>query len=113
MNNIRTIKIFSKEVVAGKQKFITSNANIADKWYKIKFTKGCEGAPKERGMYELTIDLADTSFQRGETYTNKQGEVTKANDIIWVHKITEIRNYTEEGLRENRAIIMKPIFDGE
>lgn len=64
-------------------------------------------------MYELKIDVADTSLQRGETYTNKQGKKAKANDIIWVRKITEIRKYSEEELRENNSIIMAAVFDGE
>ena len=113
MSTIRTIKIFAKEVRKDKQSFIACTTQIKDKWYKIKFTRECNSIPNSRGVYELKIDVADTSYQKGETYINKQGKKAQGNDIIWVRKIAEIRQYTEEELRENNAIVMGAIFDGE
>ncbi len=112
METIRTLKVFAKEIAKDKQKFITCSALIADKWYKIKFNKECTGIPRERGVYDITIDIADTSYQRGAMYTNKKGESARSNDIIWIKSIKEIRKYTDDELREQNREVMLAVFDG-
>ena len=109
-NTVRTITLHSQEVKKEKQTFIASSAEINGKWYKIKFTKYCEGAPKTRGLYELTIDFDECSIEVGKRYTNSKGKSGVSNDIIWVRSIVGIRKYTEEELKHENRMAMGYIF---
>lgn len=110
MANTRTFTIHGQEIKKDKTKFIAFSANICDVWYKIKFTQNCNDVPKEKGLFELTIDLADCSFENGKTYTAQDGTIKSANHIIWIRKIKEVRKYTEEELAERNRIVMEGIF---
>lgn len=111
MDTIRKITLHAQEVRKDKQSFITCSAEINKKWFKIKFTKECENAPKERGLYELTIDFDDCSIEKGKPFTSKAGRKGVANDTIWVRKITAIRKFTDEELKASNRIDMSAIFD--
>lgn len=100
MEVIRTIRLNAKEVKKDKQTFITCNSKIGSNWYKIKFRKECENAPKTRGIYELQIDLNNCSIEDGKYFTKDDGSRVKGNDTIWVRKIKNIRKLTEEELQE-------------
>lgn len=109
-NTVRTIELHSQEIKKDKQTFIASSAEINGKWYKIKFTKECDGAPKTRGIYALTIDFDECSVEKGKAYTNQHGKKGVSNDIIWVRHIVGIRKYTDEELREANRMAMNSIF---
>lgn len=109
-NNIRTFTIHAQEIKKEKQSFIACSAEINKKWYKIKFTKECEGAPKRKGIYELTIDFDCCSIERGKRYTNSQGKHGISNDIIWVREIANIHPYTDEELKASNRMAMSNIF---
>lgn len=110
MANTRTFTIHGQEIKKDKTKFIAFSANICDEWYKIKFTQDCKNVPREKGLYDLTVDLANCSFENGKTYTAKDGSIRPSNHIIWVRKITDVRKYTEEELAERNRIVMEGIF---
>lgn len=112
METIRKITLHAQEVKKDKQSFIACSAEINKKWYKIKFTKDCANAPKEKGLYELTIDFDDCSIEKGKPFTSKSGRKGVANDNIWVRKITAIRRFTEEELKAANRIGMSALFDG-
>ena len=105
-STVRTITLHSQEVKKEKQTFIASSAEINGKWYKIKFTQDCEGAPKKRGLYDLTIDFDNCSIEAGKRYTNSKGKSGVANDTIWVG----LRQYTEEELKAANRMAMGNIF---
>lgn len=109
-NTVRTIVLHSKEVKNGEQKFISSSAEINGKWYKIKFTKDCDGIPEVRGLYELTIDFDECSIEAGRKFTNKRGRDGVENDTIWVNHIVGLRQYTEEELKALNRTSMLAIF---
>lgn len=109
-NTERKITILVKEIKKDKQTFYVSSAKIGETWYKIKFVKECIGAPVHSGKYELTIDFDFCSFEKGKVYTNKKGKDLPENDIIWVKKIVDIREYSEEELREENREKMSAIF---
>lgn len=100
MELIRTIKISGKQVKTEKNTFISWSAQINGKWYKIKFTQKCLGEPKERGIYDLKINLDKCSLQTGKEKTLKDGKVIRENDVIWVNEIIGIRKYTDDELSE-------------
>lgn len=112
METIRTITIHAQEIKKEKQSFIACSAEIGDKWYKIKFTKDCDGTPKRKGLYELTIDFDECSVEKGRAYTNSKGREGVANDTIWVRHIVGLRAYTEEELRAENRMAMNNIFGG-
>lgn len=109
-STVRTITLHSQEVKKEKQTFIASSAEINGKWYKIKFTQDCEGAPKKRGLYDLTIDFDNCSIEAGKRYTNSKGKSGVANDTIWVRHIVGLRQYTEEELKAANRMAMGNIF---
>lgn len=99
-----TFTISAKEVKLDKLSFISCSAKIGDSYYKIKFTKECERAPRTRGLYDLTIDEDNCFIQRGEKYVTRDGYEAIGNPTIWVKSIESIRKYTDEELAEiNRA----------
>ena len=110
MNTVRTITLHSQEIKKDKQTFIVSSAEINGKWYKIKFTQNCVGYPKEKGLYELTIDFDDCSVEVGKKYTNSRGKSGVANDTIWVRHIVGLRKYTDEELAVANRQTMSNIF---
>lgn len=112
METIRKITLHAQEVKKDKQSFVACSAEINKKWFKIKFTKSCNNAPKTSGLYELTIDFDNCSIEKGKPFTTKSGRKGVANDIIWVREITAIRKYTDEELRAANRIGMSAIFDG-
>lgn len=109
-NTVRTIILHSQEIKKDKQTFIASSTEINGKWYKVKFTKECNDAPRTRGLYELTIDFDECSVEIGKKYTNSKGKQGVANDTIWVRHIVGLRKYTEEELREANRTVMSNIF---
>lgn len=113
MNTIQTVTLHAQEVKKEKQTFIACSAEICGKWYKIKFTKECESAPRAKGLYELTIDFDTCSVELGKRYTNSKGENGVANDTIWVRHIVGIRKHTEEELKAANRIAMANIFGGD
>lgn len=110
MNTIKTFTIHGQEVKKDKQKFIAFSAYINEQWYKVKFTKDCNDVPKVKGLFDLTVDLMDCSFENGKTYEAKNGELRPANHIIWVRKIDKVRQYTEAELAERNLVVMQGIF---
>lgn len=100
MTNKITIRLHSQKVENGKQTFIASSSQINGIWYKIKFTRDCENQPKERGLYDLTIDIDNASIEAGKPYTNKTGKQVMGNDVIWVKAIESIRKLNEEELKQ-------------
>ena len=112
-NNIRKITLHSREIRKDKQTFIVSDACIGGKWYKIKFTKECDRAPKNKGLYELTINFDDCSLEKGKQYDSKDGERRISNPTIWVRNIVDIRTFSEEELKESNRTTMSAIFDAE
>ena len=114
METIKKITLHAQEVRKDKQSFIACSAEINKKWYKIKFTKDCKDAPKEKGLYELTIDFDDCSIEKGKPFTSKSGKKGIANDNIWVRNITAIRKYTEDELKAANRVQMSALFsDGD
>lgn len=111
METTRTFMIACKEIKNNEQKFIASTAKINGKWYKIKFTKECETAPRKKGLYDLTVDLKDISIQKGKKYTNKKGEEKIENDTLWINKTTNLRKYTEEELEKRNMEALSEVFD--
>lgn len=112
-NNIRKITLHSREIRKDKQTFIASDAQIGKNWYKIKFTKECEIAPKNKGLYELTINFDDCSLEKGKPYENKKGEIKASNPTIWIKKIVDIRAFSDEELKESNRATMSAIFDAD
>lgn len=100
MENIKTIKINAREIKQDKKTFVVCNAKIGSKWYNIKFTQVCENTPKQKGIYDLTIDLNNCSIENGKMYTKEDGSQVKRNDTIWVRKINKLRKYTEEEMQQ-------------
>lgn len=114
MKTTRTIKLHTQEIRKDKQVFFASSAKIKDVWYKVKFTKDVTNMPKEKGLYDLTVDLDDCSFEKGKTYVSKKtGEVLLENSTIWVRKITDIRKYNDEDLKMINRAEMSEIFGEE
>ena len=110
MANQVKFTIYTKEIKSGNQKFYVSSAKIKDKWYKIKFTKDCDRAPKDRGIYDIIVDYDDCSIENGKLYTKENGETGIAPDNIWIKKLIDINRYTEEKLREMNREKMTEIF---
>ena len=110
MNMTQKFVLHAKEVKKDKQTFIAGSAEINGKWYKIKFTKECERAPKTNGLYDITVSVDEVSLEKGGTYINKDGEVLKENDILWVRKIADIYKYTDEDLRRENRMKLEGVF---
>lgn len=100
MANKLTLRLHSQKVGDGKQSFIASSSQINGIWYKIKFTRDCENQPKERGLYDVVIDIDNASVETGKPYTNKAGKQVLGNDVIWVRAIDKIRKLNEEELKQ-------------
>ena len=110
METVKTICIHAQEIKKDKQSFIASSAEINGKWYKIKFTKDCEGIPKTKGLYDLTIDFDECSVELGKMYKRADGSMGRENDVIWVKHIVGLRQYTEEELKAINRMAMGNIF---
>lgn len=110
METTRTFMIACKEIKKDEQKFIASTAKINGMWYKIKFTKECETAPRKKGLYDLTVDLKDVSIQKGKKYTNKKGEEKIENDTLWISKTKNLRKYTDEELEKRNIEALSKVF---
>lgn len=110
METVRTITLHAQEVKKEKQCFIVCSTEINGIWYKVKFTKECEGAPKKKGLYDLTIDFDECSVEKGKWYPNKDGVNVKSNDIIWVRSIAGLRMYTDDDLKQSNRVAMAAIF---
>lgn len=108
MEKIKTFVINGKEIKTEKNSFIAFTSKIDEKWYKIKFTKKTN-PPKEKGLYNLTVDLAKCSVEK-EIYTNKNGENIE-NTIIWIHDIINCVEFTEEEYEERAIKQFDGIFD--
>lgn len=104
----RTFRINVKEIAKkdGSCKFPVANAKINDKWYKVKFTKDCDNAPRKAGLYDLTVDDDEMSIQTG-TVKNEH----KQNDIIWVHAIVTVRRYSDDDIKEYSRAKVSSVFD--
>lgn len=113
METVRTILIHTQEIKKEKQSFPASSAEINGKWFKIKFTKDCDGAPRTRGLYDLTIDFDECSIEKGKMYTTSNGEQKKSNDTIWVRHIVGLRKYSEEELKKANRMAMENVFGSE
>lgn len=109
-NTVRQITLHAQEIKNDKQKFIACSSEINGKWYKIKFTQTCTDAPKEKGLYILTIDFDECSVENGKRYTNSKGKTGVSNDIIWVRHIVGIRKFTDEELKAENRMAMGNIF---
>ena len=113
METIRNIIIHAQEVKKGKQTFIACSAQIGGRWYKVKFTKDVVDNPKEKGLYDLTIDFDTCSLEKGHTYVRKDGSLGSANDIIWVKNIVALRQHSEEELRDANRAAFAGVFEDE
>ena len=109
-NNVRTILVHAQEVKKDKISFIAFSTEINDVWFKVKFTKSCNDVPKERGLYDVTFDFDYCSLERGRSYVGNDGTEKHGKDTIWVRKIENVRQYTEEELAEANRIRMNTIF---
>lgn len=109
-NTQRQILVHAQEVKLDNKKFITCSAEINKKWYKIKFTQDCEGAPKKRGLYDLIIDFDDCSIERGKQYTRKDGTIGINSDTIWVRKIVNNHQWSDDELTEANRVMLQNIF---
>lgn len=109
-NTNQKIIMNAKEIRKDRQTFIACSAHIRDRWYKIKFTRACEGAPTAPGSYELTVNINDMSLQAGEKYTKRDGTEGRGNDIIWVRKITTLRARDEEEKAADNRARMAAVF---
>lgn len=110
METVRTIILHAQEIKKDKQSFIACSAEINGKWYKIKFTKECDGTPKTKGIYDLTIDFDECSIEVGKKYTTTNGKYGVSNDIIWVRSIVGLRKHSEEELKADNRIQLGKIF---
>lgn len=110
MNNTQKFVLHAQEIKKDKQTFIAGSAEINGKWYKIKFTKDCERAPKSRGLYDITVSVDEVSLEKGGTYINKNGEVLSENDTLWIRKIADIYKYTDEDLRRENRMKLEGVF---
>lgn len=110
MEYTRKIELHCREVKKDKTYFIVSTAELNGEWYKIKFTKNCENTPKNRGLYELTIDLGDCSIQDGKEYTTKDGEIRKDMATVWVRNVISLRKYSQEEMSERNREYMERVF---
>ena len=111
-NKSVTIVIHAQEVKKEKQSFIVSSANINGVWYKVKFNKKCEISPKERGLYDLTINFDDCSVEHGKSYINNNGEYAVGMDTIWVRRVENLRRYTDDEMKDRNREKMSAIFGG-
>ena len=107
---LRKIELHAQEIKKEKQSFIACSAQISGNWYKIKFTKDCENAPKKKGIYTLIVNLDDCSLEIGKPYTTKNGKKGISNSIIWVRKIHEITAYTEEDMKNKNRTVLSSVF---
>lgn len=103
MERIKTIQINAKEIKKDKQTFIACSAKIGNNWYNIKFRQECEISPKQKGIYELTIDLNNCSMETGKYFTKEDGTTNKRNDTIWVKKVNNLRKFNEEEMQDLNA----------
>lgn len=110
METIHTFTMTVKEVRKGTQSFLVGMANIANKWYKIKFNRSCNDTPKERGIYDITIDFDSCSVERGKKYTREDGTEDIGNDTIWIANIVNLRKWSDEDMRERNRKNMAEIF---
>lgn len=109
-NTVRKITIHAQEIKKDKQTFIACSSEINGKWYKIKFTKDVTDAPRKKGLYDLTIDFDECSFEKGKTYINKNGDKAFANDTIWVKHIVALRQYSDDELKALNRVSMGSVF---
>lgn len=109
-NVVVTITLHSQEIKKDKQSFIASSAEINGRWYKIKFTKECNLTPKVKGLYDLTINFDDCSVENGKMYRRSDGTNGVTNDTIWVKRVLELRQYTDEELKAVNRIALGNIF---
>ena len=112
METVRTLVLHSQEIKNDKTKFIASSACINGNWYKIKFTQECDGAPKVKGIYDLTIDFDECSVEKGKIYTKADGSQGVGNPVIWVRHIVGLRKYTEDEMKQINRNSMSEIFGG-
>lgn len=110
METIRKIELHTQEINVEKKKFYASSAKIGEKWYKIKFTQDCKDAPRQKGLYELTIDLDECSLEVGKYYTAKDGTMRPSNSTIWVRHIVGLRKYTEDELKALNREAFSDVF---
>lgn len=110
---VQTIKVHAREIESGKQKFISCSANINDSWYKIKFTKSCENAPKHKGLYDVTFETKTASIEKGKPYTNKNGKKGVDNPTIWIKEMVKIRAYTDEDYERENENAFAEIFSSD
>lgn len=113
METTRKIILHTQEVKNGNQKFTASSAEINGKWYKIKFRQNVLNAPKDKGLYELTLNFDNCSVERGHKYIDRNGDEQVSNPTIWVGYITAIRKFTDEDMRENNRLAMAEIFGSD
>lgn len=108
--NIKTIEVYAKEVKKDKQSFIACTANINNRWYKIKFNKDCNEWAKEKGIYELVVDIDNISMERGKEIENSKGKKVMQNDTLWIKSVISLTHYTEEQMRERNRVTMNSVF---
>lgn len=117
MKDIETFVLYAKEIKHDKNTFIVCSAHIGEKWYKVKFNRDCPVEVKEKGIYDLSVNIDDCSLERGKKITNKEGKEVVTNDILWISNVVTLRKYTEEELRERNRTVMGSVFgddnDGE
>ena len=102
-NLIQIITVHAKEVRQDKKSFITCTTLINGVWYRVKFNKTCNIYPRNKGTYDIKINIDNCSIERGHRYV-KDGEERWENDIIWIKQVESMYEYTEDDYREiNRA----------
>ena len=103
-NTIKTFVISARKVKVNNKSFISCSTKIGDTFYKVKFRKDCEKAPKKPCLYDITVDIDKCSIQNGKKYITKDGYEAIGNHTIWVSEVMELREYTDEEMSEiNRA----------
>lgn len=90
----KSIRVFAREVHTkdNKKSFLSySYTKDGETYYKVKFTRDCQGLPKEQGYYLMEIDTNKTSLEKvNELYNDK-----KLNDIIWIRELYSCKRDTE------------------
>ena len=101
----------AREITKDKKHFVACSAEINGQWYKIKFTRDCAGAPREKGLYKIWLNIDDCSYEPSRKMRREDGSEFTTNPTIWVKAIDRIQPFTEDELRERNRNQLADVFD--
>lgn len=111
MNEIQTIEVYAKQIEHNGKKFVVCGTKINNTYYKVKFRQDCKNAPRERGVYILTMNVVTSlSVQKGKHYVDSNGEYRQDCDTLWVCDTIDIRKLTEEEMQARNKVTMEGVF---